>query len=619
MSKQFIEEKIGNEALATAKRQHEQLLYLTQSKVQDHVSQDYFEAWVERRYQTEEYFLNWVKMVMKDTNFMAFFKFLRNPVPSSKLINNRIKLQLRRVFFSEDSHFKYVIKGDQVESPEELDADHFNEVIFKALLFNHNDILVTDLKDVNTPFRQLIPIDDVVAIDSNDGVIKQIAYTAEVVVDGVVRKGYLYIDHERYSFYSPDKLELLLDIPHDLGECPADYISAESMGKDPVRESIFSHIHGSLEEYVFLKTLQRMTDVNGTFPVVTQLDAKRTGKDGPDETQAGSTEQQPLIPYALGPQVSKEYGNEFTGSESLIQAGTVINVPRKMKQDGSIDMEAVKNFINFFYAPIEALDFINRRLAEVEDEILRTVLGDLADQTGERKNELQVRGGFASAEDSLRSFALQFSRIRKRSDFKMLALKYGRDNVTVEAFYGSDFFLETPEMLYKLFKESPNPIERKNILIKLSKNRNKFNKDKSQREVILYHLIPYVSDADFQTAITNQLVSRQIFDLQTRFMYWIGMFEARFGDIVVFWNDIEAEEAEKLILINNLLVEIINQSRQERELTPEQKTIEAIEQLSPLVATKILDDMSSEQRLKLIGLEVDPNKPEPPGPTIPIE
>src|SRR5690606_32671737 len=132
--------------------------------------------WAERKFLGSDYFLNWVKAVFKTENFLAFFKYYRHPLASARLVNNKIKEPLSRVFHAEDSYFRYKIKGDEVECPSELSADSFQERLFNALLFNHNAIVVHDLKDVNTPFREIIPIKNVQAIESKNGVIKRLCY-----------------------------------------------------------------------------------------------------------------------------------------------------------------------------------------------------------------------------------------------------------------------------------------------------------------------------------------------------------------------------------------------------------------------------------------------------------
>ncbi|MCP4336258.1 MAG: hypothetical protein GY679_00185, partial [Mycoplasma sp.] len=96
MSKEFIEKGYNKNAITEASTQEQQLLYFTKSELQD--TSEYITAWAERNYKSNDYFLNFVKQVFKTENFLFFFKYLRKPLPSTKLINNKIRPQLKRVF-----------------------------------------------------------------------------------------------------------------------------------------------------------------------------------------------------------------------------------------------------------------------------------------------------------------------------------------------------------------------------------------------------------------------------------------------------------------------------------------------------------------------------------------
>lgn len=572
MPKEFTQKRVGNSSIVEARRQQKQLAYFTQSSIQKDITIDYLVKWAERNYRSNDDFLNWVKTVFKADNFLSFYKYFRNPNAASKLVNDRIKPQLQRVFFSEDAFFKYIINGQEVPIPVELDVESFNNWMFNAILFRHNDILVTDLKDINTPFRSLISIDNVVALLSHRSVIKKIAFKASIFLDIVATTdhedikigdrvgreevhGFLFIDDKEYIFYDRTIEKALLVVPHDLGECPADYVSREPFANDDIiRKSIFSYIREQFEEYVFLKTLQKMTDPNGAFPIVTVLDAKPK-RDGEDIK--GETDKEPMQSRIIGGQRAS-FGNEVAGTESIMQAGNIIKIKPRLKEDGSIDTGAVQDFVKFHFTPVESLNYIDQRIKDIENSIITTLLGDFTEQNEAAKNELQVAGSFFNKQDRLRNVSLELSRIRQRSDFKFLALQHGPDNVSNEAFYGSDFFLESQDQLFNLFEKSPNTIERKNLLIRLTKNKNRFNRDKAEREVILYSLLPYVSDKDFDIANTKMAVDDTTFQYQTRFNYWIGLFEAEFGDILIFWEGLgDISAAEKLVLINNLIINII--------------------------------------------------------------
>lgn len=566
MSKEFIEKKYNSIALNDAVRQQRQLTYFTTSCVQEDIRADYFEQYVDRKYYTNDVFLNYVKQVLKTDNFKSFLKYYRKPNAASKLINTRIKEPLSRVFFSEDSYFNYIINGDYIEHPLELEDD-FEEKLFDAVFYSYNDIIVHDLSDINKPYRCFVSIDKVVSIKVEGKYIKKIAYCAEVDIDGEDVYGYAYIDKEKYEFYDSD-LNLLISIPHDYGLCPATFVVDDRFyplgdENDPqgvVKKSFFSYLRAELEEYTFLKTLQKLTDANGAFPIVTKVETKEISQEGED---FDALQGEPMSVAQLGSQVSKEARSTAgSGGNSQLQPGTVIAVPAIEKADGSIDVELSKNFFKFHYTPVEILKFINDRIKETEQEIIVSAIGDYSEKNDVSMTELQAKQGYVSREDKLRWLSKTMSFSRQNSDRMMLSLAYGKDNVKADIFYGSDFFLETQDKLYEMFKISPNAIERKNILVRLAQRRNLFNREKSKREVILYKLMPYISDKDFDLAVSQGMVDEQTFQFQTRFSYWIALFEANYGNIVSFWNTMNAKESEKIVLLNTLITNFINNGKE---------------------------------------------------------
>lgn len=560
MPKDFIRSKSNSNDLFTACRQQKQLSYFTESIVQEDVTQSYINTWAESKYRTDDYFLNFVKTVFKQENFLLIYKYLRFPLPSARLINDKIKTPLRRVFHSEDPFFKYEINGELVKNPDNLDIDDFNEQMFNALLFRHNDILVTDLDDINSPYRNLISIDNVINIDSKDSIISRIAYSAKVKIDESYVHGVLYIDSLRYAFYEKDengdiKDNPTLDVPHDLGRCPADYISSESWSdSDIIRKSIFSYVREELEEYVFLKTMQRMVEPSGAIPTVTMLDVPIvSNKDGEGENAL-----EPMSANQIGGQKA-DVRSTVDGGNSVMEAGNVIKVPLIRDEDGKVEMDVVTNYLNFFHIPTEQLDYLNQRIKEVRASIISNLLGDYSEGVTPQgsKSDLEASINIVSRQDKLRDLSYQLSRVRTRSDYNMLALQYGKENISNEAFYGSDFFLETQKSIYELIKSAPNPIEEKSLLIKSARNRNRFNQDNFTREYILYHLIPYGNKENFDIAVKEKQVGEITFQLQTRFNYWVGLFESLYGDILSFWKLIDGSENEKVVLINNLITIII--------------------------------------------------------------
>ena len=560
MSKEFIQNKKNSESLTKAVRQYKQLSYLTTSKIADDFDIQYFKDYSLRNHYTDDLFLNWVKGALKDANFLSFVKYYQNPNPSASLIQNKIKEPLSRVFFSGDSHFNYVVNGKLEKCPYELE-DGFEKDLFYAVLFNYNDVVVHDLSEANKPFREIVGIDKVVSIETDKKRIKKIAYTAKAVINSEEVYGYAYVDEEKYSFYNKE-IELLTTNPHDLGFCPANFVSELGFdGNFVAKESFFSYQKGDLIQYCFLKTIQRMIDVNGTTPIVVRPKTTNITTASNDfDNRSG----EPMSVDQIGSQVPKEMRQTKTGSSgrSILEAGSDIEVPVHVKEDGSVDMDFIKNLLTFHYTPVESLEFLEERIKKLESNILISAIGDASEsKTPEgSKSDSEIRSvTVVSKQDKLRALSNAMTYCRKLSDMTMLSLAYGKDNVKVDVFYGSDFFLETEKDLYSMFQLAPNSVERNNILTRLSQTRSMFNKMKYNREFILYKLLPYSSDLDFEKALERQnIVSDEIFIFQTQFSYWIAKFESFYGNIVIFWDNLgEAKESEKIVVIRNLIIDLI--------------------------------------------------------------
>jgi hypothetical protein len=554
VAEEFIKAGINKQYISDAAKQERQLSYFTLSDLQDdYLTSEYLTQWAERNYKTNDYFLNFVKNVFKTENFLSFFKYMRKPLPSTKLINNKIKPQLKRVFTSENADFKYDVTGVDVGDIKEiLNNKEFQEELFDHILFNHNAILIEDLEsdEANKPYRYFLDIKNVISLEHNTKRITRIAFYSIYEDERVI----VYMDDNYYALYDCE-YNLIEEIPHDLGICPADFITKNKYKNNfIIRESLFTYIREELEEYVFLKTLQRMTEPNGAIPVVTKLEVTDSDNDNDID---GS---EPNSNTIMGSQKAQLYSDNNNKQSGDLQAGTIHEIPVDsiMSPDGALNMDAVRDFLNFFYVPVEALTYLKTRINEIELSIISTMVGLTQDFANQAINEQQVEYSIITLENTLIGVADTLNTIRRNSDYKMLSLAYGKERVNeVFIFYGTDFFLESQTRLFEDLEKAPNPIERKNILVRINQNKYKNNQDQMLRQKILYDLLPYVSDNDFEIA-RNSGIDSVTLQYQLRFTYWIGLFEAEYGDIVSFYINLEGDEAVKLRVINDLIIEIIN-------------------------------------------------------------
>lgn len=563
MSQEFIKAAYNSSSIQKAVIQEKQLSYILNSKLQeDRFDTEYLKQWAERKYQTDDHFLNWVKSIFKTDNFLTFYKYLRFPLPSTKIIHNRIEPQLMRVFNAEDSDFKYDVKGrDFSDFKEDLGVKQFNSDIFERLLYKHNSLIVADLDPMtpNKPYRYFVDICDVRSLEEIKGKITRVAFKGCVIemepgeeIEHEI--GYVYIDSTKYAFYDDD-MELIREAPHDLGYCPVHFISPKKYNGDCIiRQSIFTYIREEVEEYNFIKTLQRMTEPNGAIPVVSKIQSSK-------KKETGGAVGEPDSDSIMGSQRSAINNQNVSLGTGDLQPGTIheISIDIIRSDDGSINMDAVKNYLNFHYIPIEALDYLNARIEQLERSIVSTVVGDFLESNESSKNQDQIAKSVSVLENTLMSFAETLNRTRTLSDTDMLCLKYGLKMVNeVFIHYGTDFFLDSQSKLFDDLTKAPNTLERKNIIVRISQNRYKNNQDQMSRQKLLYDLMPYVSDIDFDKAITQNTVSDINKEYQLRFNYWIDQFEAYYGNIVQFYKEMEISKAEKLVLINNLIIDLIN-------------------------------------------------------------
>ena len=558
MSLDFCKAGIFKSELNLAKRQEEQLSYLVTSELQaSELSTEYLKAWAERKYQTNDHFLNFIKSVFREKNFLLFAKFLRKPLPSAKLINAKIKPQLKRVFNAEDADSKYAVNGvDGSDFLPLLEIDDFNQQLFDAYFNAHNSIAICELdaEEKNTPFRYLIGIEKVRSIKPcRDGDIEKIAFFSTLEINEIQVKGTIYIDEEKYAFYPQDDKLQAVEAAHDLGYCPAHFISPKKYGNNwAVRESLLTYIREELEEYNFLKTIQKMSEPDSSIATVVQLDV--------GENVKKSEINKPDMDGIIGGQQPEIYGTNPPPNSGILAAGTVHKIPPIEKVDGSFDMEIAKNYLTFHYTPIEPIKFLDERIKDIENSIMSTLVGDIVGSYETAKNMLQIEKSITVLDNSLYYFAEMLNTIRTLSDTDMLNLRYGKERVKdVFVSFGTDFMIDSQTLLFNSLALAPNVIERKNILKRINLNRYKNNQSQLLRNNLLYDLLPFISDADFDKAKASGVISDINYNLQIRFAYWIAKFEAIYGDIVTFYQEQELSNSEKLLFINNILIEFIKE------------------------------------------------------------
>lgn len=203
------------------------------------------------------------------------------------------------------------------------------------------------------------------------------------------------------------------------------------------------------------------------------------------------------------------------------------------------------------------MKYLDDRIEAKKSSIVSSVVGHYKDNVDVAKNEKQLSTGLIEKQDNLKRLAENLSTIITKTDFKYLAMAYGRDRVSVDVFFGTDFFLESQQELFYLLEKSPNPLETRNILEKINKNKYRDSPSMAKRVSIMYKIMPFSNQKEFDAAVSNNLVDDITKLMYLRFNYWIDMFEAEYGDILSFWINSERSDKEKIVIITNLITNLI--------------------------------------------------------------
>lgn len=503
-------------------------------------------------------FIGWVKSILRIDNYKSFLKFYRKPLPTVALIQDNIIPELKKVFDSRNSIFDYYFNDEAVktdaltEFSENGYQQYVKNKVWSEMIYRHNSIVITDIEnsDNGKTYRYIVPIRSVMAIYlDTDGKIEQIVFRGKDRESGE-KRAYHYTKEKFVVYKEVDKtkFEFFYEKTHDLKSCPADFISQETLKKDKsiIRKSLFSNYIEKFEKYVFYYCLYKMLIPHGALPVITHYRQKKEPCNNTFED--GTHCKKGYLANSLGYLGGKDnlVNCPMCNPKSIIQAGSVItmddpvSIALKLQKGGDekipvTDLNA--NFVRFHHAPVDILKWIKDYLDDLEAEIIIKITGSEFETAREdAKNIDQIKKGLRSIKNTLLGIGDDLSTLRKSIDDKYFILGYGDryDGSTIS--YGTDWYLESEKELLELQGQTKNPIEFASIQKRINETLYRHDEVQLTRIQILYSILPYSNKEDFKTAVDSNQVDPIDFELQTKFNYYIRMFEAKYGNIVTFVN-----------------------------------------------------------------------------------
>ena len=543
--------------------------------IQTHLNSDVYKndvSSIDNTWHSSNPFMNWVRSWMRKENFDSYMKFLRNPLPTASLIQDDIVPELKKVFDATNSYYNYnfTSNGSKALSSELIkdNAGYCKDVIFDALINNHNSIAITDYIESSKPYRYLINISSVKGINPTaDGKIKEIVFVG-INKDGEER-WYYYTD-EFYAVYiktgegTDEEFTEESSNPHNIKKCPADFISVEplNVNKFVVRKSIFSNFSEKFENYVNYYTLQKMCLPHGAIPVITHYKKNNTACETKFENGTRCVKGYLSSENGVIGNKDKLIPCPVCNSKTIIQAGTVIGLPIPKFGDGGerpLDLNA--NFVKFHYIPIDILQWWDKFVDKKYSDIKYQLIGKgVEDSNGQAKNKDQISRGNQILENTLIELSSKLSRLQTSLDSKMLTIVYGDAFKSAYIDKGTDFYLETEFELRDSLAKAIDPVDKGNIMSRINYSLYKNNPNELERNELLYKLLPYstIIDSEF---IGLQGIDPKLRELRLNYQYYISTFEAEYGALNVFFNEYFGENVsmiKKMEIANTLLFKYIN-------------------------------------------------------------
>lgn len=417
--------------------------------------------------------------------------------------------------------------------------------------------VVVDKKDDGTPYLINVGSErlvDAEIIDSNGncGMINFIHSQKkhETKVD-VITTFYSVYDEESYFVYSKDSdsdtFTKVSSRKHGIGYCPAKTFikTSTSTSNQFKRRVAFSSALSKLEDWTLFDIFRNFVDHYAPFPVTEAPKNKCANdqcKDGKVSTEVvdnthpdGGRTVWSDCPVCKG---VSDGQNIFPGTH----IGIKVNPDNKNNGQGVFRM---------IFPDTDKLKYTPEKLDKLELETRFKCVG-VNDLSNEAFNELQVKGSFATMESVLLRTKSELDDIYKFIVLTVGKILYKNVNLTVEANFGTEFYLVSEDDLQKRYKEAKEiglPVEEQlNIYKQLVETKYKGNATKLNRNLMLLDLDPFPMNSHEECF---KLKSESVIDdyelsLKVNFLKFISKFEnenvpiTQFGLSLEYWQRIEA-------------------------------------------------------------------------------
>lgn len=439
-----------------------------------------------------------------------------------------------------------------------------------------NSVLIIDLpeeSDTNDsypqPYFYWLPIRDVIDFkaDATTGEMEWIIFRQD---DDKVAA----IDNEYYRLFRGESGaigELISEVPHDLGYCPARFFWNEplSLDKPDIKASPVTKELDRLDWYLFYAISKRHLDTYGSYPIYWGYE------------QSCDFHNDENGDYCDGGFLKDKHGHWHYDNNGLLEpcpvcsqkrltgAGSFVEIPVPDASQGQPDLS---NPVGMVSVDRSALDYNGEEEKRLRTDIITAIVGQQEEITQrEAFNEQQVKASFESMNTVLNRVKKGFEQAQKFVDDTCCRLRYGRAFVSSSINYGTEFYLLTADELrarYKTAKESgASEADLDALSQQIIETEYRHNPQQMQRMIILGDLEPYrhLTRGEVQGLYEKQLVTIEELLVKLNFADFVRRFERENMNILTFGENIDYDK--KIQTIKERLADYA------REVIPQKTTI----------------------------------------------
>lgn len=526
-------------------------------------------------------FLAMVQNLIPKDKFETFKNLFRFPVITNEVLAVAYD-KLSRIFEGRNPAFSYQFTNTEMRDDWEwFRQERLNEPMvwqtkgwdfFKTQI---NSVLVVDLPEIQEasdrypqPYFYWLPIRDVIDFkaDPTSGQMEYIIFRQDGDRIAV-------IDDEAYRLFRAENGtvgELISEVRHDIGYCPARFFWNEpmSLDKPDVKASPVTKELDRLDWYLFYAISKRHLDTYGSYPIYWGYaqDCGYQNEETGDYCEGGFLKDRHdhwhydnnglLVPC---PKCSKK---RLTG------AGSFVEVP--VPVEGQPDLG---NPVGMLAVDRESLDYNRDEELRLREDIITAIVGTNEEiTTRDALNEQQIKANFESQSTVLQRVKKGFEEAQKWVDDTCCRLRYGSSFLQSSVNYGTEFYLFTSDELrerYKKAKEAGmSEADLDALLQQIIETEYRHNPQQMQRMIILSDLEPYrhLTRNEVQGLYDKQIVSIEELLIKLNFADFIRRFERENMNIISFGENIDYDR--KIQTIMERLMEYA------REIAPGQRQVE---------------------------------------------